>query len=57
MAERPDPKDFMLSQLDGQEIKRLPGSIRGYDFIIDNLTNCNVYLLDHSSQITIDDCT
>jgi len=36
---------------------RKPGEIRGYDFVIDNLTNCNVYLLDHSAQITIDDCS
>jgi protein XRP2 len=57
MAERPDPADFRFSGLSEQELVKLPGQIRGYDFILDNLTRCNIYLLDHSAQITIDDCT
>ena len=56
MGEKPDPKDFMLSNLQEQEIVRLPGTIKGYDFVIENLNKCNVWLLDHSAQITIDDC-
>ena len=57
MGEKPDPKDFVLSNLSGEEIVRNPGQIRGYDFVVDNLSKCTIYLLDHSAQITIDDCT
>lgn len=57
MAEKPDPKDFVLSNLSGETLVRNPGQIRGYDFVIDNLSQCVVYLLDYSAQITIDDCT
>ena len=56
MADKPDPKDFMLQNMDGQTLTRLPGQINGYDFVIANLNKCNVYLLDYSAQITIDDC-
>jgi protein XRP2 len=54
---KPDPRDFMLSSLSEQEIVRQPGQINGYDFVIESLQRCNVYLLDYSAQITIDDCT
>lgn len=30
--------------------------VRGYDFSCDNLVDCDVFILDFSSQVQIDDC-
>ena len=32
-------------------------SIRGQQFIIEECDNCNIYLLDYSATVSIDDCT
>ncbi|KAK9814769.1 hypothetical protein WJX72_011217 [[Myrmecia] bisecta] len=55
-AQRPDPKDFMLTNLKGETRVRLPGSINGQQFIIENCEDCNIYLFDHSAAVTLDDC-
>ncbi|GAQ91600.1 Beta-tubulin folding cofactor C [Klebsormidium nitens] len=54
---RPDPKDFQFSKQEKATLVKLPGSINGIDFILEDLTDCKVYLLDHSSQVQIDNCT
>lgn len=36
-------------------IKR-PGDIDGLQFMIKDLENCSVFLLDHTAQITVDRC-
>jgi protein XRP2 len=43
--------------LKDQTIYRLPGSVNGQQFIIQNCDNCIVYVFDHTVQIQIDDCT
>lgn len=40
----------------GLHIKK-PGSINGQQFIIDSCEDCDLYVLDHTAQVTIDDCT
>ncbi|CAF0953293.1 unnamed protein product [Adineta ricciae] len=50
-------EDFILDKLKDQTIYRLPGSINGQQFIVQNCDNCIVYVFDHTGQIQIDDCT
>lgn len=57
MRNKPNPKDFIFSRKSGETLIKKPGEIRGYDFAIENLTNCAVYLLDRTAQITVDECT
>lgn len=51
-----DPKDYSIENKNGETIIKMPGSIDGMQFIIQNLENCNVYLLDYVAQLSIDDC-
>jgi len=44
---------YMLTKLEGEEHKRLPGDLEGKDFLIDSLKNCTVYILDHTAQIQV----
>ncbi|CAF2858597.1 unnamed protein product [Rotaria sp. Silwood2] len=50
-------EDFILDKLNNETIYRLPGSINGQQFIVQNCDNCTVYVFDHTGQIQIDDCT
>lgn len=50
-------EDFMLENLQDRSVVRLPDSIGGQQFLIQNLTNCNIYLLDHMAAINMDNCT
>ena len=56
MKTKPNRKDFIFSHKSGETLLKSPGQIRGYDFAIENLKNCIVYLLDRSAQITVDEC-
>lgn len=40
-----------------QVLVREPGSIGGQQFIVDECTSCDAYLLDHTAALTIDACT
>lgn len=51
-----DPKDFMLSRLSNTVIVREPGSIGGQAFSIEECVGCDIYLLDNSAQVTVDEC-
>ncbi|CAF3820129.1 unnamed protein product [Adineta steineri] len=50
-------EDFILDKLKDQTIYRLPGSVNGQQFIIQNCDNCTIYVFDHTNCIQIDDCT
>eukprot|EP00656_Telonema_subtile_P050623 TRINITY_DN6605_c0_g2_i2.p1 TRINITY_DN6605_c0_g2~~TRINITY_DN6605_c0_g2_i2.p1 ORF type:complete len:308 (-),score=41.05 TRINITY_DN6605_c0_g2_i2:41-964(-) len=39
----------------GDLLERLPGTIEGQAFTLENLTSCEVRLLDHSDQVQVDD--
>lgn len=41
--------DFMFKDKTGEELIKKPGDINGIDFMIRNLTDCTVYLLDHTA--------
>ncbi|EER18519.1 hypothetical protein Pmar_PMAR004384 [Perkinsus marinus ATCC 50983] len=55
-ASRPDPRDFIFSGKTGEKLIRKRGEIRGYDFSIDRCEACVIYLVDHISQVFIDEC-
>lgn len=51
-----DPADYMIENLNGCITYKLPGSISGQQFVIRNCQDCSIYILDHSSSVTVDDC-
>lgn len=50
-------EDFMLENMQDRSVVRLPDSIGGQQFLIENLTNCNIFLLDHMAALNMDNCT
>ena len=48
--------DFMFKSQKDQMLVKMPGDINGIDFMIKDLENCTVMLLDHTAQVTIDRC-
>ncbi|XP_045584950.1 protein XRP2 [Procambarus clarkii] len=55
--EKINPADFTIENVSDKEVGRLPGSIKGQQFIIQNCQASQIYLLDHINTITIDDCS
>ena len=39
-------EDYMFRDKTGEELVKNPGDVNGLDFMIRNLTDCTVYLLD-----------
>ncbi|XP_048855373.1 protein XRP2 [Brienomyrus brachyistius] len=52
-----DPKDYMLVGVKDSTVGRLPGTLNGQQFVIQDCENCNIFVLDHSAAVTVDDCT
>ena len=48
--------DFMFKAQQDQLLVKRPGDINGIDFMIKDLENCTVVLLDHCAQIQVDRC-
>ncbi|OQR91292.1 XRP2-like protein [Achlya hypogyna] len=51
-----NPADFLAQNLTSAVVVRLPGSIRGQQFVIEDCTQCSIFLLDHCTSVTIDHC-
>ncbi|XP_026817756.1 LOW QUALITY PROTEIN: protein XRP2-like [Rhopalosiphum maidis] len=51
-----DPADYVMENLNGCTAYKSPGSIGGQQFVIRNCQDSNIYLLDHTGSVTIDDC-
>lgn len=51
---RPNPADFRFENKTGETLTREPGQIFPYEFSLDTLEDCTVYLLDTISQVTGD---
>eukprot|EP00735_Rhodelphis_limneticus_P014771 TRINITY_DN8851_c0_g1::TRINITY_DN8851_c0_g1_i1::g.19018::m.19018 TRINITY_DN8851_c0_g1::TRINITY_DN8851_c0_g1_i1::g.19018 ORF type:complete len:377 (+),score=61.27,sp/Q9EPK2/XRP2_MOUSE/40.28/5e-31,TBCC/PF07986.7/9.1e-38,Clathrin_lg_ch/PF01086.12/3.7e-10 TRINITY_DN8851_c0_g1_i1:72-1202(+) len=49
-------RDFVFSKKTGEVLVKVPGQIAGQGFMVEELTDCVVFLLDHSAQVTIDCC-
>jgi protein XRP2 len=48
--------DFMFKGKIGETLIKKPGDINGIDFMIKDLEDCKVYILDHTAQIQMDRC-
>ena len=44
--------DFTFANKEGETLTKLPGDINGIQFMIKDLQDCTVYLLDHSAQVS-----
>jgi protein XRP2 len=42
-------EDFMFKDRTGEELIKNPGDINGIDFILNSLTDCQVYLMDYTA--------
>lgn len=51
-----DPKDYMFSKVSGETRVKTPGTVAGQGFCIEDCTDAKLYLVDHSSQVTVDEC-
>lgn len=51
-----NPADFTFSRKQNETLIKLPGSVHGIDFTVEDLDDCSVYILDHTSQVTVDYC-
>ncbi|KAG2443109.1 hypothetical protein HYH02_009522 [Chlamydomonas schloesseri] len=51
-----DPANYMFVKRTGEVLVKLPGTINGNGFKLDTLHDCEVYILDHTSQVQVDDC-
>ncbi|XP_069133734.1 protein XRP2-like isoform X1 [Argopecten irradians] len=54
--EKVNMDDFTLDGHKDATLGRTPGQVNGRQFIIKNCENCNIYIYDRSSTVTIDDC-
>lgn len=50
-------KDFIVDGIKNETVGRMPGSVDGQQFIIQNCEDCNIYVFDHCATVTVDDCT
>ena len=52
-----DPADFRARGLEaGAVFVRRPGSVRGQQFVIEDCTGAEIYVLDHSAAVQVDAC-
>ncbi|KAL5007276.1 hypothetical protein ScPMuIL_016082 [Solemya velum] len=49
-------KDYILDGVKGETVGRLPGTVNGQQFVIQNCQDCNIYIFDHTATVTVDDC-
>ena len=49
-------EDFMFKDKNGEVLVKKPGDINGIQFMIKDLKDCTVHILDHTAQIQIDRC-
>ena len=47
-----DPSDFMFCERNGEKLVKKPGEIGGQQFILEDLEDCEVLLLDHCAQVS-----
>eukprot|EP00752_Nemacystus_decipiens_P013079 g11568.t1 len=52
-----NPRDFTFTGKQKEVLVREPGGIGGQQFIVEECSECEVFLLDHTAALTIDVCT
>ena len=53
---KPKKEDISFIKRKGETLIKMPGDVNGYDFMMKDLEDCTVLLLDHTSQILLDRC-
>jgi hypothetical protein len=53
MAVKLDRKNFMFTDKKDETLIKKKGDVNGLNFKIRNLTNCTVYLADHTNGVDI----
>jgi len=51
-----DPKDFIITKKTGEIIVKQEGTINGQQFSLEELKDCDIFLLDYIATINIDYC-
>jgi len=51
-----DLKDFTVENTEDGEVWKLPGSVNGQQFVIQNCKNTCIYIFDNANTVTVDDC-
>jgi protein XRP2 len=49
-------KDYTVENTEGDEVLKMPGSVNGQQFVIQNCKNTCIYIFDHANTVTVDDC-
>lgn len=49
--------DLQVSDLKGETVVKTPGSINGESFVLKNLEDCSVFILDYSSEVEVTNCS
>jgi protein XRP2 len=49
--------DVVFEDLTGQSLTKHPGTVDGGSVTLRNLTECSVYILDHSTYLSVSQCT
>ncbi|KAJ9591481.1 hypothetical protein L9F63_001967, partial [Diploptera punctata] len=49
-------KDYTIENTESGAVWKMPGSVNGQQFIIQNCKNTSIYIFDHVNTVTIDDC-
>ena len=49
-------KDFTIENTEDGEVWKLPGSVNGQQFVIQNCKNTCIYIFDNANTVTVDDC-
>eukprot|EP00494_Astrolonche_serrata_P031130 UN31399 len=56
IVRKPDYDVVCVQNKTDETIIRESGSIRGFEFILENSTGCQVFVVDHLAQVTIENC-
>eukprot|EP01066_Platyproteum_vivax_P004947 Platyproteum_vivax@DN1632_c0_g1_i1.p1 len=48
---------YMFCERRNEFLRRLPGEVEGQQFVVEDCSNCEIYLLDYAAGVTVDDCT
>ncbi|PNF28866.1 Protein XRP2 [Cryptotermes secundus] len=49
-------KDYTVENTEDGEVLKMPGSVNGQQFVIQNCKNTCIYIFDHANTVTVDDC-
>ena len=44
-------KDFIFEKKKNETLTKVPGQINGLDFLISNLEDCEVFIMDYTAQV------